>query len=135
MVDTLNILIVDNDPEQVQCLKRVFLSHGYGVVAARQCQEALSAAARHRFQAAVIDEDLPQVDGLELAQRLHAMFPDLPLVLTASTALPAGAQWPKCGVGKVVYKPYEAAQMLRMVKAAIAQRPAPSAAHAELRET
>jgi CheY-like chemotaxis protein len=79
------ILIVDDDP-RFRALARTLLGRlGYVIVAeAADGAKALVAARRVRPDAALVDVQLPDIDGLALAQRLHEADGGLRILLTST---------------------------------------------------
>jgi CheY-like chemotaxis protein len=77
------ILLVDDEEAIVQ-LGQVFLARlGYRVTAFSDPQAALAAFRldARNFAAAIVDLTMPKLNGLELAQQLLALRPDLPVIL------------------------------------------------------
>jgi DNA-binding response OmpR family regulator len=66
------ILIIDDSATFREELKQALLSAGYGVIAAAGGGEGLSLIASERPDAAVIDGQLPDLDGAEVVRRLKA---------------------------------------------------------------
>ncbi len=71
------ILLVENDPSEREALSRVFRERDFPVRAAGTAGEALTMVEEERFALAVIDIDLPDMDGLVLLKRLKAKNPDM----------------------------------------------------------
>ena len=76
-----SLLIVDDDTDQLSTLARWFSRRGYNVVTADHPRQALVAASAGRFQVALVDASLPEIDGLELMKRLKRMQNDLPVII------------------------------------------------------
>ncbi len=76
-----SLLVVDDDIDQLSTLARWFSRRGYNVVIANHPRQALVAASAGRFQAALVDASLPEIDGLELMKRLKRMQNDLPVII------------------------------------------------------
>jgi DNA-binding NarL/FixJ family response regulator len=80
---TLNILIADDHPIFLMGLKEVIeMEEGFKVVVqATNGQEALYALQKHRIDVAVLDIDMPRLNGLEAAEKMLALQPQLPIML------------------------------------------------------
>ena len=76
-----SLLIVDDDIDQLSALTRWFSRRGYHVVTANHPRQALVAASGRQFQAALVDASLPEIDGLELVNRLKRIQNDLPVII------------------------------------------------------
>ena len=68
---TMRILIVDDYPGLVEHYDLALAARGFEVVGASTVGEALMLAVRERFDAVVLDVELPDGSGPELAQRLR----------------------------------------------------------------
>jgi DNA-binding NarL/FixJ family response regulator len=79
------ILIVDDNPRFRSRARRWLEADGYAVVAeAADGASALEAAARHRPNVVLLDIQLPDMNGLSVAERL-TRGPDAPAVVLTST--------------------------------------------------
>lgn len=78
------ILVVDDDPSIIQLLALKFESSGFHVLTAVSGEEALTLLEQHGLpHLAIVDINMPGMNGFELSQRLQA-FSDLPVIfLTA----------------------------------------------------
>jgi len=80
-----SVLVVDDDPVFRDLARRVLAAEGLVVVAeAESLETALDAAHALRPDAALVDMELPDGDGLTLARRLSAL-PWHPRVVLTST--------------------------------------------------
>ena len=71
-VEELLILAVDDTPANLVALERVLGGVGARVVRANGGEEALALCLRHRFALAILDVQMPEMDGYELAEILLA---------------------------------------------------------------
>jgi DNA-binding NtrC family response regulator len=76
-----SLLVVDDDIDQVSAISRWLSRRGYHVVTANHSRQALVAASGRRFQAALVDASLPDIDGLDLMKRLKRLQHDLPVII------------------------------------------------------
>lgn len=67
---TYRILIVEDDKEAREAMKHALGSHGYALKVASRSDEALTIARRWAPQVAVLDVELPDLNGIALSQRL-----------------------------------------------------------------
>lgn len=117
---TTEILVVDDDPQGRQVLRRILERQGYRchvVSGAREAREALS---RMAFGLVLSDVRMPGESGIELLEHVRAQFPFLPVIVVsgigeidvATGALQLGAYgW--------VSKPFDATQVLIAVANAL----------------
>jgi two-component system response regulator ResD len=78
------ILVVEDDVDSCELLGMVLHEAGYSVDMAHDGYEALQMAARRRPDVVLSDIQMPGLDGLQLARRIHVADPKLPVVLTTS---------------------------------------------------
>ncbi len=81
------VLVVDDTPANLVAMKAVLKPLGVEIVEAASGPEALEVAAEHpSFAVALIDVQMPQMDGFELAARLRAMpdFKELPIIFVTA---------------------------------------------------
>jgi CheY-like chemotaxis protein len=77
------ILIVDDEPDQLQLLSTYFRRAGCLVVAAIDAEHALNLLAHTQPELMVLDLRLPGIDGWELTARLRAVRPGCPIAITS----------------------------------------------------
>ena len=82
----LRILVCDDSLTTRTLEKNILTAAGYEVLTATNGLEALSLAEEHTFQLCVLDVDMPELNGFELASRLRAMptYRDVPIILVTS---------------------------------------------------
>ena len=110
------ILLVDDDAA-VRRVVREALARALAckVVEFADGHEAIEMAKTSRFSVAVLDVEMPTIDGAELAARLLAIDPDLPVVfLTGSLREDLTAQLEKLG-RTVLRKPVEREELVGVV--------------------
>ncbi len=67
-----SVLIVDDDPEQLELLERLLVSLGLAVVAVRSGPAALEISAIKDFDLAILDVNLGEMSGWDVAARLRS---------------------------------------------------------------
>lgn len=68
-----SILIVDDRDEMRQLLSLLFATHGYQVTTAGCGDDALALAEAHTFDFALVDWQMPGMDGIAVSERLLAL--------------------------------------------------------------
>jgi class 3 adenylate cyclase/CheY-like chemotaxis protein len=66
------ILVVDDDPTNVDILRTRLAAHGYEVLTAGDGEQALAAAREHSPDLVLLDVMMPRLDGIEACRRLKA---------------------------------------------------------------
>jgi DNA-binding response OmpR family regulator len=69
--DSMRILIVDDYPGLVEVCDLALAARGFDVVGASTVGEAMTRGASERFDAVVLDVELPDGSGTDLARRLR----------------------------------------------------------------
>jgi CheY-like chemotaxis protein len=67
------VLIVDDDAEMRELLRHVLALRGFLVVTASSGREALALAASHSLTAALVDINMPGMNGIEFCRALHEL--------------------------------------------------------------
>jgi len=79
MVDepTARILVVDDEAQIVELLREVLVDQGYAVDAAADAQGALTRIREKIYDAAFVDFQLPDMDGVMLHHEIRQIDPEL----------------------------------------------------------
>ncbi|WP_183086690.1 hybrid sensor histidine kinase/response regulator [Xanthomonas hortorum] len=85
-IDPLRILLVEDDPTIAEVIVGLLRSQGHSVVHAPHGLAALTEAADNTFDLALLDLDLPGLDGFALARQLRVFGYDMPLVAVTARA-------------------------------------------------
>ncbi|PKL77802.1 MAG: hypothetical protein CVV27_04545 [Candidatus Melainabacteria bacterium HGW-Melainabacteria-1] len=121
------ILIVDDQPQNLQMLSTTLREAGYHVAAANSGEAALRIFDRRLPALVLCDVVMPEMDGYEVCRRLKALPQgrDIPLVfLTARTDSQAILQGFECGAVDYVTKPFNTGELLSRVRTQIELRQA-----------
>jgi two-component system OmpR family response regulator len=113
------LLVVDDNKELLAVLTQLFEESGYVVSGHPKGRAALDAAKGARPLAAVVDVLLPDMMGYALADQLHALYPDLPVVLMTGVfkgGKHAAEAKQKHGVAHYFEKPFDAKRLLEVVR-------------------
>ena len=78
---TQRILVVDDDPVVGKSIGRVLSNKGYAVITAANGEEAMSKLASEHYDLLFTDIKMPGISGLEVAERVKACQPWLPVVI------------------------------------------------------
>lgn len=118
------LLLVDDAPDVLSAVASALDRAGYDVVTAKDGHEALAIAAEQTFALAVVDYDLPGLNGLDVLEAVSAASPTCVCIL-ASGALDLDIALRAVNhgtVAQVVRKPYRRAELLDALAAAVAAR-------------
>jgi signal transduction histidine kinase len=70
--DRVNVLLVDDKPENLVALESLLEASGYHLVRAQSGEDALLALLEREYAAIVLDVQMPGMSGIELAQMIRA---------------------------------------------------------------
>ena len=80
------ILVVDDDVFTRTFYADLLAEHGFQVFAAETGEEGLDLVRRQPVETALLDIVMPGMSGLELLERLHTQYPDLPVIMLTAHA-------------------------------------------------
>lgn len=75
------VLVVDDDPVIAKSFDRVLSGKGYAVITARDGSEALRKLRDEKYDVVFTDIKMPGMSGIEVAERIKATQPWLPVVI------------------------------------------------------
>ena len=79
--DEANLLIVDDLPENLLALDAILRSPGIRVHQAESAEQALELLLQHEFALAILDVQMPGMDGFETTRRLKRRTPAVSTML------------------------------------------------------
>jgi DNA-binding response OmpR family regulator len=122
------VLVVEDDEEIADVLRRSLRAEGYEVRTSADGVEALDAAAGFVPDLVVLDLGLPLMDGVEVCRRLRAEG-DVPiLMLTARAETEDRVGGLDSGADDYLVKPFERVELLARIRALLRRRPPRGAA-------
>ena len=100
------VLVVDDDPVVGKSIGRVLSGKGYAVITAASGEEALDRIAREDYDVVYTDIRMPGMNGLEVANRIRASRPWLPVVIVTGYGDDAAETTARqLGVSAFLHKP------------------------------
>lgn len=127
--DGPHLLVVDDEPVNIQVLRNVLQPLGYRFEAARNGTEALDAVARQKPDLVILDVMMPGLSGLDVARKLRERFSlhELPIIMLTARSrtrdLLAGFE---SGANDYVCKPFVKDELLARIATLL------SATHAQV---
>ena len=122
-IATGRVLVIEDDAEITDALRRSLRHEGYQVRTAGDGVEALDAAAEFIPDLVVLDLGLPRLDGMEVCRQLRADG-DVPiLILTARTETEDRVTGLDSGADDYLVKPFERQEFLARIRALLRRRP------------
>ncbi|MDE1153352.1 MAG: response regulator transcription factor [Micavibrio sp.] len=124
----MRILLVEDNASLADAIKDSLYKAGFEVDAVLEGEEALAAALHQTYDALVLDLGLPDMDGMDVLQKIRAAKNAVPvLVLTARDALSDKIEGLNSGADDYMVKPFEVGELIARLKALL-RRPAQAVA-------
>ena len=122
MKDNESILVVDDDLDFLEIIKRILGKKGYEVEGANSGAEALTRLRAKSYDLVLLDIRMPGMSGMELLENLKANGISLPvIIITGHGDVPLAVRALKLGAFDFVQKPFNAHDLLDRVHAAFQQ--------------
>jgi two-component system, OmpR family, KDP operon response regulator KdpE len=123
------VLVVEDDPEIIEALRRGLTGHGYDVTEAHTGQAAFAALTMRPPDVVLLDLGLPDRDGLEVVRRVRAAGSTPIVVLSARDSEAAKVEALTLGADDYLAKPFGMKELLARIQVALrhAARPASGA--------
>jgi DNA-binding NtrC family response regulator len=74
-------LIIDDEPDMCWALHQILKKNGFTALVGFTAHDALAQMAWNEFRVAFLDAKLPDMDGLELARRIHLIDPKVRIIM------------------------------------------------------
>ncbi len=104
---TIRLLVVDDDDTLLEMMTQRFDRKGIKIITAATGADALTLASQGRFDVALLDVGLPDINGLELLAKLKEQHPEMEVImLTAHGSIETAIQAMKAGAYDFLTKPF-----------------------------
>jgi len=114
------VLVCDDDPDLVRLVSGVLKAEGFSVVDASSFRDAVDQAHLHSLTAAIVDQMLPDGDGVELCRRLREDNGTLPvLVLSGVPDEQAKIRALDAGADDYITKPFGCGELMARLRAVL----------------
>ena len=115
-----HILVIDDDPAVRDVLEETLASEGHTVSMASDGATGLQLAKEHPVQIALTDYQLPDIDGLDLIDRLSRVDAKiLPIVMTGYGTIETAVRAMKSGAFDFITKPFDPETVTVVVRKAV----------------
>ena len=116
------VVAVDDDFRVRESLESLIESAGYEPVVFSSAEEFLQSGALTATTCLITDVRMPGMDGIELQRRIRLERPDLPIIFISAHNRPEIRQKAlDDGAVDFLYKPFNAADLLEVIEAALAK--------------
>jgi CheY-like chemotaxis protein len=111
------ILAVDNAVMFLNSLKRYLANTPYGLHCVTSGQEALSFLKDNKVDLILMDAEMPEINGYELARRIKQQDIKAPIVFITANAEPEDIQKAtESGAAGILAKPFQTSQLIAKIK-------------------
>ena len=111
------ILIVEDEEDLAENLADLLELEGYTTKICLSGEEALEEIKTSLPDIALLDIQLPEIDGIELLRRLKELQPTLPVVMvSASSQRGMGEKIKEYGADGMIMKPYDQDELLQFIE-------------------
>jgi len=90
------ILCIEDHPDNMMLIRRIFRPDSYNLIAARNGVEGLSIVESQELDLILLDINLPDIDGYEITRRIRssskAALTQIPIVAVTANAMKGDAQ-------------------------------------------
>ena len=111
------ILIVDDNDDFREMLAGALRSHGYLVSEAADGEEALASLTHNVPDMAIVDLDMPKLNGLALSKQVKDALPQFPIVMVTGYAqFYSAAEILSVGIDAFLQKPVPMENLLEVIR-------------------
>jgi two-component system KDP operon response regulator KdpE len=114
------VLVVEDEPSIRRALHTTLSSLGFDVKEASGAEQALSFVRNGRYDAALLDIDMPEGGGIEACRAIRRLSPRLPiLMLSVRDSAEDKIEALDAGADDYVTKPFHVGELMARVRAAV----------------
>ena len=112
----IKVLVIDDDPTVCNTVGLMLEEHGYKPRAFTDAEKAIECAENESCQIALVDIKMPQVDGVEVVERLKQIDPRMIcIVMTAYPDLETATAMMRQGSSDYITKPFKKEELMASV--------------------
>lgn len=120
---TAPILVIDDDPDIRESLGDMLSHEGYQVQTAQTGSTALQLVKTEHYAAALLDIQLPDIDGLSVLKVMMELDPDLPIIIVTGNATMENTVGSLTkGAFAYLTKPYNSQELKAVVRRAVSMK-------------
>ena len=115
----MKLLFIDDEQTFLKYLAKRLVLDGFEVTTTFSGEEGVEAASKQDFDVAVVDLQMPGIDGIEVQKRLKDLQPSLPcIVLTGHGSVENALESGKYNAFKFLSKPVDMETLIETINAA-----------------
>ena len=124
-LNTGHVLVVEDEQTVSGFIDELLQTAGFSVTVTGSAEQALVFCSEHcdRIDLVLTDYTMPGMTGIDLARRIHAVRPDLPVILMSGYEIDIDERTiAEAGLSAILRKPVESSRLLKVISDAIAER-------------
>jgi len=111
------ILVLDDEETMADSIRNLLRKRGFSVESFSNPIAALNVLQREKFDLILTDFKMPNVDGLEMIDRIRELRPESKIILmTAFSSIPNAVEAMKRGANEYISKPFEWEELEQKIK-------------------
>jgi DNA-binding response OmpR family regulator len=115
--DQKHILVIDDDKSILRTFTRILQKNGYAIDVAETGKEAMEKSKKQKFNLALIDIRLPDIDGTELLIKLQKVMPEaVKIMITGFPSLETGIKALDEGADAYLVKPVKPEELIALIE-------------------
>ncbi len=119
----IKLLLVDDEVKFLQSISKRLALKNFDVIAASNGNEAIASAEKDLFDVAVVDFQMPGIDGAQVLKVLKERHKHLEIImLTGHATVDSAVECTKLGAFKYLEKPYDFEKLVEVIKEAYEAR-------------
>lgn len=113
----VSILVIDDDKSILRTFTRILSKAGYAVDVAETGKEGIEKAEKKKYDLALVDVRLPDIDGINLLNMLQDSIRDaVKIVITGFPSLEIGVNALDAGADAYLVKPVKPEELLALIE-------------------
>jgi DNA-binding response OmpR family regulator len=118
-------LVIDDDPGMLTLLQALLQDAGFATTCVTHIHSALEEIARHPFDVLVIDQWLPDGNGLQICEAARRYYGNQPaiLIVTADARSQRAVLALQLGADDVISKPFDIHELVARIQVCLRRRP------------
>jgi DNA-binding response OmpR family regulator len=110
------ILVIDDDKSILRTFTRILTKAGYEIDVAETGKEACEKVEKHKYDLALVDVRLPDIDGTDLLLKMQDSLHDtVKIVITGFPSLEVGVKALDAGADAYLVKPVKPEELLALI--------------------
>ncbi|MBI5744861.1 MAG: response regulator [Elusimicrobia bacterium] len=123
MTAKANILIVDDEAQIAEMILATLEANGYTAAVAYNGSQGLKRVSQERFDLAIMDIQMPEMDGITALGEMKKIDPELEVIIaTGHGTMSTAIQSLRKGAFDYLHKPFELKELLKVVERALEKR-------------